>query len=70
MSTIYIVQAKPSSPDDKLAREEKGTKKDAIRSAVRLIARGREGVTITDETGRVFPPERFTEFYEETQARG
>ena len=43
-------------------RGQKATRKEAVETAVGLLAQGMKDVTITDEQGRVFKPPEFDEF--------
>lgn len=57
----FVVQAKSSRPGEGSFRAE--TRKDAVKAAVDLIGQGMDGVTITDEDGRVFAPQEFSRFF-------
>ena len=59
----FIVQAKSALPGKGSFRAEKATLKDAVRAAVDLIGQGMEGVTITDENGRIFKTQEFAKFF-------
>jgi hypothetical protein len=52
---VFIVEANSGRPGEGSFRAEKTTRKDAVKTAVGLIGQGMEGVTITDENGRVYP---------------
>jgi hypothetical protein len=61
----YVVQAKSGRHGEGSFRAEKASRKDAIRVAVGLIGQGMEGVTITDEAGRVYTDTQFPDFFRE-----
>jgi hypothetical protein len=62
---VFIVEANSGRPGEGSFRAEKTTRKDAVKTAVGLIGQGMEGVTITDENGRVYTRPEFAAFYGE-----
>jgi hypothetical protein len=59
----FIVHANSRRPGEGHFRAEKTTRKDAVKTAVGLLGQGMEGVTITDEAGRVYQPTEFPAFF-------
>jgi hypothetical protein len=59
----FIVMAKSGRPGEGSFREEKPTRKAAVAAAIGLVGQGMEGVTITDEAGRVFETAEFAAFF-------
>ena len=66
----FIVFANSGDPEEGSMRGEKATRKDAVETAMGLLAQGMQDVTITDEKGRVFKPSEFDEFLIHDVARG
>jgi hypothetical protein len=62
---VFIVRANSGRSGEGSFRAEKATRKDAIETAVGLMGQGMEGVTITDETGRIYRPSEFDKFFDE-----
>jgi hypothetical protein len=61
--TVFIVHANSGRPGEGSFRADKATRKDAIETAVGLLGQGMEGVTITDEAGRVYRSSEFDKFF-------
>lgn len=59
---MFTVHAKSGRPGERSFRADKTTKKDAVEAAVGLLGQGMEGVTITDEAGRVYGAPDFDKF--------
>jgi hypothetical protein len=59
----FIVMANSGRAGEGSFREEKPTRKAAVETAVGLVGQGMEGVTITDEAGRVFQTAEFAAFF-------
>jgi hypothetical protein len=55
----FVVRAKSAHTADGTFQAEEATRSDAVKTAVDLLGKGMEGVTVTDETGRVFTPFEF-----------
>ena len=58
----FVVFANSADPEEGSMRAEMATRKDAVETAVRLLAEGRQNITIFDETGRAFRTSEFGEF--------
>jgi hypothetical protein len=59
----FIVKANSRRPGEGSFHAEKPTRKAAVETAVGLVGQGMEGVTITDENGRVFETAEFAVFF-------
>jgi hypothetical protein len=60
----FVVIANSRRPGAGAFRAVKLTRKDAVLTAVSLVGQGMDGVTITDEGGRVYGPTEFRQFFE------
>jgi hypothetical protein len=59
----FLVKAIPRRPGEGSFQVETPTRKAAVETAVGLVGQGMDGVTITDETGRVFETAEFSAFF-------
>jgi hypothetical protein len=59
----FIVKANFLRPGEGSFQAERFTRKSAVETALRLVGEGMDGVTITDETGRVFKTAEFAAFF-------
>jgi hypothetical protein len=59
----FLIKANSRRPGEDSFRAEEPTRKAALKTAVGLVGQGRDGVTITDETGRVFETAEFAVFF-------
>jgi hypothetical protein len=66
----FIARAPSEGPGIAPFSIEKKTRAQAIRAAVALVARGIEGVTITDEDGKIYSPANFRAFFNKGRITG
>jgi hypothetical protein len=59
----FVVRADSSNPTDGVFLAVKPTWKDALLTAIDLLGQGLTGITITDESGRVFTTREFAEAF-------
>jgi hypothetical protein len=59
---MFIVRADSGAPGEGAFRAEKATRFAAVETALGLVDRGIEGVTIAGNNGRIFTPPEFVEF--------
>jgi len=64
----FIVQSVSKRAGEPPYRITKSTKNDALDAAIGLSAQGMEGVTITDEKGKVYSTSEFVDFIEDPSA--
>jgi hypothetical protein len=62
---VFLVKANPRRPGEDSFRAEERSRKAALKTAIGLVGQGLEGVTITDENGRVFETADFAVFFRE-----
>jgi hypothetical protein len=61
----FLVKANSRRPGEGSFQAEEPTRKAALKTAIGLVGQGMEGVTITDESGRVFETAEFAVFFRE-----
>ena len=59
----FIIKALAYAPDESAVCAQETTRPAGIRTAISLVAEGRQGVTITDEDGEVDYPDQFSIFF-------
>ena len=56
----FIIKAPAYAPDKSAVCAQETKRPAAIRTAISLVAEGRQGVTITEEDGEIYYPDQFS----------
>ena len=56
----FIIKAPAYAPDESAVCAQETKRPAAIRTAISLVAEGRQGVTITEEDGEIHYPDQFS----------